>query len=308
MSIPDPGKRKRAARRARRAALYLLPALLAASVGCRARDRAPSPGIAPVPRAVVAYNRDPGGPFSFAQIDSMLDVDRGRPTAERVGAWARRFRDAGGSSYLFGPAEGGYVAEGRLALDERQDCVSLMYRCTELGQARDAVDALGLALRLRFSGAPIDSIVGPDGRVDYDRPEHLDYSLDMIRSGDWGEDITAALSGARPDTIGTSRYPAGSFVWVPEAQLRPEELREGDVAWLALDPADEGGRKLRDRFGLVIGHLGIVIVQEGRPWLVHAASRPLPGWYERDGVVAVPLDVYLERVEKLGGLMVTRFR
>lgn len=259
-----------------------------------------------MPAAVVRYNLDPGGPFSFEQIDSLLAGDGSLPTAERIGAWARRFRDAGGSSYRFGPAEGGYVAEGRLALDEHQDCVSLMYRCTELGQAADATDALAWALRLRFGGAPLDSIVAPDGRVDYDRPEHLDYSLDMIRTGAWGRDVTATLTGARPDPTGSSRYPAGSFVWVPEQDLRTDELREGDIAWLVLDPEDEGGRALREKYGLVIGHLGIIVREQDGPWLVHAASRPLPG-YERDGVVAVPLEVYLRRVEKLGGLIVTRF-
>ena len=149
-------------------------------------------------------------------------------------------------------------------------------------------------------------MVGPDGRVDYDHPAHLDYSLDMVRSGWWGQDVTAQLTGARADSLGTARYPAGSFVWVPEDALVPGELREGDIAWLVLAPDDAKARALRDEHGLVIGHVGIVIVKDGEPWLVHAASSGLEGWYEGDAVVEVPVAAYLARVERYGGLIVTR--
>jgi hypothetical protein len=163
------------------------------------------------------------------------------------------------------------------------------------------------ALRTRFAGAPLDSVVDDRGRVDYDRPEHLDFSLDMIRSGHWGRDVTAGLTGAGPDTAGSSRYPAGSFVTVPEAALVEGELREGDVVWLVLDPTDEDGARLRRTYGLVIGHIGMVIVEDGRIWLVHAASSGLDGWNPGGAVVKVPLAVYLERVGKYSAIMVTRF-
>ena len=93
---------------------------------------------------------------------------------------------------------------------------------------------------------------------------------------------------------------------MPEAVLDPAELREGDLAWLVLDPEHAGARRLREEHGLVIGHVGIVIVVDGERRLVHAASSPLPGYYEEPGVVSVPLAVYLERVERYGGLLVTR--
>ncbi|HPF70767.1 MAG TPA: hypothetical protein PLQ13_08870, partial [Candidatus Krumholzibacteria bacterium] len=162
-------------------------------------------------------------------------------------------------------------------------------------------------LRTRFAGARPRDVVGPDGRVDYDDPAHFDYSLDMVRSGHWGDDVTASLHGARPDSLGTARYPAGSFTWVPEDALDPTDLREGDIAWLVLDPGDPAARALRDEHGLAIGHLGIVVVDDGVPQLVHAASRGLEGWYEGGTVVKVPLAVYLARVERYGGVIVTRF-
>jgi pimeloyl-ACP methyl ester carboxylesterase len=239
--------------------------------------------------------------------DELLASEQGQPTPERIGAWARRFLEADEVVYLFGPAEGGYVAEGALVSDQRQDCVSLLYRVSELAQARDHEDALDWALRTRFAGAVLDSVVGPDGQLDYDAPVHLDYSLDMIHSGMWGFDVTRGLAGATIDTVGTSRYPAGSFEYVPTAELDPKDLNEGDIAWFVLNPAHEGAANLREEYGLVIGHIGILIVDDGRPWLVHAARSDLEGWYEGGTVVKVPLVDYLARVDRFAGIIVTRY-
>lgn len=242
----------------------------------------------------------------IASEDSLLAAEQGLPAGARVGLWARRFLAADGVRYLFGPSADGYVAERALVRDHRQDCISLLYRCTELARARYHRDAVAVALRTRFAGAEPDSVVDAQGRVDYDHPAHLDYSLDMIRSGHWGREITAAVGEAAVDTVGTSRYPAGSFAYVPKAQLEAAALREGDVVWFVLDPGVASARKLRDQYGLVIGHVGLIIVEEGRPWLVHAAVSGLSGWYEGGTVVKVPLTEYLGRVEKFAGVMVTR--
>ena len=263
--------------------------------------------IPDLPSEIIELNLGPDGVFTTTFQDSVLAAEAGLPVSDRIAAWARRFLLARDVGYLFGPADGGYVAEGRLVLDTRQDCVSLMYRCSELGRAGSAAGALEVALRTRFSGAPLDSLVDGNGRVDYDHPEHLDFSLDMIRSGNWGRDITGDLTGAVPDSAGSSRYPAGEFRYVPGGSLVGAELRDGDIVWLVLDPESDSGRKLRNEYGLVIGHLGVVIREEGKPWLVHAASRGLPGFYEGGTVVKVPLAVYLSRVEKFCGIVVTRF-
>jgi pimeloyl-ACP methyl ester carboxylesterase len=239
--------------------------------------------------------------------DSLLASQVDLPLSLRVGQWARRFEEAEEVAYLFGLAEGGYVSEGSLVDDRRQDCVSLMYRVSELARARDRQDAVAWALRTRFAGAPLDAIVDDAGRVDYDHPDHLDFSLDMVRSGLWGVDVTARLTGATPDTVGSSRYAAGSFSVVPAAALVASELAEGDIVWLVLDPDDPKAAAMRRDHGLVIGHIGLVIVAEGRPWLVHAASSDLEGWYEGGTVVKVPLAEYLARVERYGAVMVTRF-
>ncbi|MBK8167506.1 MAG: hypothetical protein IPK64_16300 [bacterium] len=242
-----------------------------------------------------------------AAEDSLLRTEQDLPTAVRVGLWARRFQAAAGVRYVFGPAADGYVAERDLVRDHRQDCISLLYRCAELARARSADDAVAVALQTRFAGADPAAVVDAEGRVDYDHPSHLDYSLDMIRSGHWGADVTAAVGVARPDTVGTARYPAGSYAYLPKEALREGALSEGDVVWFVLDPSVPSARRLRDEHGLVIGHVGLVVIDDGQPWLVHAAVSGLTGWYEGGTVVKVPLGEYLARMERFAGVMVTRF-
>ena len=244
---------------------------------------------------------------SPAVLDSLLAAERDLPTAARAGRWARRYLIWGEATYTFGLADSGYAARGLLVPGSRHDCISLLYRTTELARAADARHAVELALSLRFAGADPDSVVAPDGRVDYDRPEHLDFSVDMIRSGRWGRDVTADLTGAVPDREGSDRYAPGTVTYVPTSALAADQLREGDLVWLVLDPANDRARELRERYGLIVGHVGMVIVEDGAPWLVHAASKTLPGWYDQPGVVKVPLCEYLARVERYRGVIVTRF-
>lgn len=279
--------------------LLVVIALLAIGSACEEQD---------IQRQrVLAHNSDDRALYSAAVIDSLLASEQELPTSRRIGLWARRFLADPESEYYFGLKEGGYVAEGLIVCDHRQDCVSFMYRCSELARARDHADAIELALATRFAGGDLDSLVDERGRLDYDRPEHLDYSLDMIRSGHWGRDVTADLDGLIADSLGTSRYPAGSFSYVPSSALDTSELREGDLAWLVLNPAHESARRLRDKHGIVIGHLGLLIEEEDEIHFVHAASSDLPGAYEGGRVVRVPLQLYLERVDRFCGVMITRF-
>ena len=295
LRIADPGPLSRLT--ISRSACILL-ALLAQTAACAGGDAF---------ERVLAHNLEAQALFVPAVLDSLLAAEAPIPTAQRVGLWARRFLADPDSEYRFGLKEGGYVADGLIVSDHRQDCVSLIYRCSELARARDHRDAIAIALATRFAGAPHDSLIDAEGRVNYDRPEHLDYSLDMIRSGHWGRDITSQLSGARPDSLGTARYPAGSFLYVPGAELVPRELREGDIVWFVLNPANSSARRLRDEQGVAIGHIGLAIEEAGAIQLVHAASSALPGAYEGGRVVRVPLQEYLARVERFAGIMVTRF-
>ncbi len=261
----------------------------------RARARAAA-------RAAAAWTLRPP-----AVLDSLLAAEYAAATNVKLGTWARRFAAADSIVYLFGPKSGGYVATGSLVDDRHQDCVSLLYRVSELARARAGDDAVSWALRTRFAGAEPAAIIDAEGRVDYDDPAHLDFSLDMIRTGLWGRDVTGQLTGVQPDTVGTERYPADSFRFVPKAELEPAELAEGDVVWFVLDPQQDKAARLRREYGLVIGHIGLVVLDDGKPMLVHAAASGLAGWYEGGTVVKVPLTEYLARVGKFAGVMVTRF-
>ncbi|MEZ4386257.1 MAG: endonuclease/exonuclease/phosphatase family protein [Candidatus Krumholzibacteriia bacterium] len=256
---------------------------------------------------VAAFNLAVADVFAASVVDSLLAAERDLPVATRVSRWAWRLAAAGGTTYRFGLAAGGYADAGRLLPGREYDCISLIYRVSELARARDGREALAIALATRFAGAPADSVVDAEGRVRYDHPSHLDYSVDMIRSGHWGDDVTDRLAGARPDPQGTARYAAGTVAVVPADSLRTDELRDGDLVWFVLSASDPPAAALRRDHGLWVGHAGVVVVRDGMVWLVHAASRPLPGWYDAPGVVRVPLAVYLARVERYDGLMVTRF-
>jgi hypothetical protein len=263
-------------------------------------------GDGAVERAV-GFNLRVADVYTVGEVDSILAGEADAPTARRIGDWAWRLAERGGTEYRFGLAGGGYAADGRLAPGTRHDCISLVYRTTELALAESAGEALELALARRFAGAPLDSVVDAQGRVDYDRPEHLDYSVDMVRSGLWGRDVTALLTGSRPDPTGSSRYPAGTVTTVPESRLQTDELCHGDLVWFVLSNTDERAAALRRDHGLMVGHAGIIAVHDGEVWLVHAASRPLSGWYDHGGVVRVPLATYLARVERYDAIIVTRF-
>jgi hypothetical protein len=162
-----------------------------------------------------------------------------------------------------------------------------------------------MALESRFAGAttaPVDSL----GRVDYDNAAHIDFSLDIVRSGRWGRDVTREVGVAIADAAGTSRYPAGSFEYIPSAQVREDNLRDGDHLFFVLDEASQRGRKLRTVYGLVVGHLGIAHIVGDEVYVIHAASKDLPGVYPGNLVVRVLLRTYLERVDSHKGLLVTR--
>ena len=297
-----------------RVSLTILAAAVLVLAWARGRGEGAHPGDPPGSAAVpdealgraLALNLAQPDLLPPAGLDSLLAAERHLTVPERIGQWARRYADAPVTEYRFGLAEGGYVDRGLLVPGLRHDCISLVYRTTELARARDARHAVVLALAARFAGAAASEVIDGEGRADYDHPAHLDYSLDMIRSGHWGRDVTALFQNAVLDTVGSLRFAPGSFHYLPQEALARADLEEGDLIWLVLDPGHGAALRLRMEHGPVIGHAGIAILREGEPWLAHAASRPLTPWYDRGGVVEVPLKEYLRRVERYHGIVVTR--
>jgi hypothetical protein len=228
------------------------------------------------------------------------------PIGERIARWAELYLERGDATYVFGLKPGGYVAESLLVQDFKQDCVLFSYRCTELARASTPRDAVVWALETRFAGADPSSVVSITGAVDYDDASHLDYSLDIIRSEHWGRNVTRDVGEAETDLAGTSRYVGGSFAFIPTAKLRLERLHDGDLLYFVFDEKSDRGQRMRQEYGLVIGHQGIVRRHDGDVAVIHAAISDLTGEYSGNRVVRVPLLTYLQRVESFKGVIVTR--
>jgi hypothetical protein len=255
---------------------------------------------------LVERNVAPAASLSESLLADQITAWRGLPLGARIAQWALCFAGRHDNVYCFGPKPGGYVADSLLVQDHKFDCVLLFYRCTELARSTSPRGAVLLALGTRFAGGDPARVVRPSGAVDYDDAAHLDYSEDFAATGLWGHDVTRAVGEAVPDSAGTRRYPPGSRLYIPTARLRYDRLRDGDLLFFVLDERNPGARKLREEYGLLIGHQGIVHVQGREVQLVHAAQSDLQGVYAGNRVLAVSLRTYLQRVERFKGVMVSR--
>ena len=273
-----------------------------------APDAALSASLEPARRErLIARNLSAAVSLPESLLDARIAAWADQPVGTRIVRWAELFLDRGDARYVFGLAAGGYVADSLLVQDFSTDCVLLTYRCTELAQAASARDAIVRALDARFHGGTAAAVVSASGGVNYDHPAHLDYSEDVVRAGRlWGRDVTQEVGLAVPDSAGTSRYPGGSFAYIPRERLRTEALRDGDVLYFVLDEHSKRGRKLRQEYGLLVGHQGIVARRGAEVDVIHAARDDLPGAYTGNRVVRVPLGTYLGRVESFKGVLVTR--
>lgn len=256
---------------------------------------------------MVQFNLDNGHVLPSVLIDAQMREVADLSLGERIGAWADLFYQRGDANYRFGLSDGGYVEEGRLVNDFSTDCILFLYRTTELGRTTSAREAVDFAYGTRFAGASLEGAVRADGRVNYDDPVHLDYSIDMIRSGIWGQEITEQIGETERDLTGTSRYPAGTIKYVPKAKLAYDALKSGDLVYFVTDEKTKKGASVREH-GAVIGHVGVIKVEDGQPYLIHPASAALAGVYEGGKLVKVLLKTYLERVESFKGVAATRIQ
>ena len=255
---------------------------------------------------LVARNLDPAVSLPESSIAARIHAWQQLPVGERVARWARLFASRNDNVYCFGPKPGGYTAESLLVQDYKHDCVSLFYRTTELAQAGSAEGALRIAFDTRFRGVDMKRWPSLTGAVSYDDSVHLDYSEDMLRTGIWGREVTTEVGTAIPDAAGSSRYAPGSYVFIPKEKLRYANLKSGDLLYFVLDEKNEKARTLREKYGLLVGHQGIVDRDGDTVYLIHAAQSDLPGVYTGNRVVRVPLRTYFERVERFKGVMISR--
>lgn len=228
-----------------------------------------------------------------AEIASAQKRLAGLPVGDRIAFWADAFI---GTPYDTDPL-GKYVRTERVVCDAEVDCMYLVFRAAELATSDSPVAAEQRALELRFRTKGIVN----EGRVtNYD--ERFEYAEDMITSGKWGSDVTAAVGGTKviPGARGRD-----TITILPVDEIsRPDSLarlRDGDIIYFVKDPA-------KRVVGEVIGHLGIIKVEGGVPMLVHASGSKSGPDRPGGGVVKkVLLGDYLSGT-KFIGVQLTRFR
>ena len=251
-------------------------------------------------------NLNPAVSLPETLLAHRLEAWKALPVGERIARWAELFVGRTDNVYCFGPKAGCYVGDSLLVQDYKLDCVSLFYRCSELARSVSPRDAVLLALTTRFAHGQAADVVRPSGAVDYDNPAHLDYSEDFAATGLWGRDVTHDVGIDTADALGTNRYPAGTRRFIPKGKIRFDRLRDGDLLLFVLDEKNDKARKLRQDYGLLVGHQAIVRIDKGTVYQIHAAQSDLTGVYTGNHVVKVPLRTYLGRMEKFKGIMVLR--
>ena len=228
--------------------------------------------------------------LSDSEIAGFQKSLRGKPVGERIASWAERFV---GTPYDEDP-QGLYVTRAAIVADEKMDCMYLTFRSVELALSGDPEEAVQIALEKRFHTRGRLQ----DGKV-LNYEDRYQYGEDMVASGKWGKEITAAL-GPLKRIEGTR----GKDHWkiLPAKQIpgRLNRLKSGDLIFFIKDPK-------KRTVGESVGHIGIVKVEEkaGRKsvYLIHASGSKNKG----GAVRKVLLRDYLVKMPFVG-VQVTRFR
>jgi hypothetical protein len=181
------------------------------------------------------------------------------PVGERIARWAEEFL---GTPYDTDPM-GEYVRRKVVVADERVDCMYHTFRSVELALARTPEEAAALALQKRFHARGVlrDGVV-----MNYD--ERFQYASDMLRSGKWGDEVTASLAPVA--TVEGSRgMTGGSMVSVGLIPRALPYLKSGDIVFFVKDPA-------RRVVGEIVGHIGIIKREGDKVYLIHASGSKRP--------------------------------
>ena len=231
-------------------------------------------------------------PLAAEEIQKLQNLVNTRRIGERIAFWSEQFI---GAPYDIDPL-GEYVRSEKLVCDYRVDCMYLVFRAVELAQANTPEGAMDRSLDLRFRTR---------GRIEGGRVvnynERFAYAEDMISSGRWGRDITAEL-GETTDIQGVRR--GEKTPMLSKAELaKPEvhgKLKTGDLVFFVEDPAKRSADE-------IIGHLGIVKVENGSLFLIHASGVKSSDERPGGGVVKkVDLLEYFATMEFIG-VKFTRF-
>jgi len=235
----------------------------------------------------------PSGNMDVHRIEQMQERLSGLPVGDRIAAWADYFV---GTPYDTIPI-GLYVDTRKIVCDSEVDCMYLVFRAAELGTSGTPEEAQKRALDLRFK---TKGVLDDEGRVsNYD--DRFQYGEDMIASGKWGDEVTSEIGTT--ETIPGARG-RDEIAILPKDELLDAgnlaKFRDGDIIFFIKDPS-------RRVVGEIVGHLGIIKVEDGVPMLIHASGTKESAKSPGGGVVKkVPLMDYA-RDMKFIGVQVTRF-
>ena len=229
----------------------------------------------------------PDFPFALSneEIQKFQSMLIAKPLGERIAFWAERFT---GTPYDTDPL-GEYVTRATHVADERVDCMYLTFRIVELSLTRTPDDAIQIALDRRFHTRGVLR----DGNVlNYDN--RFEYGEDMIESGKWGKEVTGEWSNTIRIRGSRGR---DSVDILPSQELISVigRLRSGDILFFIKDPE-------KRKVGEIVGHIGVLKVEENEVYLIHAS-----GTKERGGAVKKVLLIdYISKMPFLG-VKITRF-
>ena len=191
-----------------------------------------------------------------------------------------------------------YVQSRKLIIDDEIDCMYLVFRSIPLALADgDNKKAFDIACDKMFH----DKCKLDKDNLVTNYENRFDYSEDMISSGKWGKSIyddneMSVMAGSR-------HYKQFHYIksqdFINSKKLK-QRVQSGDILFLFKFP--EKRSKLQE----AIGHLGIVEVQNGEIYFIHASGNKrfdLP----QGKVMKVKLTDYLqEKKAKWAGIYITR--
>jgi hypothetical protein len=212
-------------------------------------------------------------------------VPPGVSAGARIAYWAVQFL---GTPYDRDPL-GEYVTSRAIMADERVDCMYLVFRSVELAMGNSAKEAQEIALDKRFHTR---GVVRDGAVMNYD--DRFQYGEDMIDSGKWGREVTSGLGKLR-GTPDERRKTTVMYAPVAVISRGISMLKEGDIIFFVKRPE-------KRIYGEVIGHMGIIKIEAGRTFLVHASGTKKSGGEVRK----VELLQYISKMPYIGA-KVTRF-
>ncbi len=190
---------------------------------------------------------------------------------------------------------GTYVRQKVIIHDEKVDCLYLVFRVIELALSTNESHSIEIALEKRFK---TKGIISNGVVINYE--DRYKYAEDAIPTGKLGNDITLLISDKISVTFSSRVH---RFEFIPKSEICKIEkkLRNGDILFFVKHPKD---RKVDE----IIGHLGIVKIEGGKAFLIHASGYKVKNYKTTKNVGKVtkePLCKYLMKSRFLG-IKVTR--